>query len=71
RSGEQLAAAERSALRSARAGLPARRAAEVVVRALTIRRPAPRYLVGADARLAAVLARLPHRLRYRLTAAKR
>ncbi|MBE1494537.1 NAD(P)-dependent dehydrogenase (short-subunit alcohol dehydrogenase family) [Amycolatopsis lexingtonensis] len=67
----QLAAAERSAARSARTGVPPRRAAEVVVRALTARRPAPRYLVGTDARVAAVLANLPFRLRYRLTAAKR
>ncbi|WP_370963073.1 SDR family NAD(P)-dependent oxidoreductase [Amycolatopsis sp. cg9] len=67
----QLAAAERSAARSARTGVPPRRAAEVVVRALTTRRPAPRYLVGTDARVAAVLANLPFRLRYRLTAAKR
>ncbi|WP_328455947.1 MULTISPECIES: SDR family NAD(P)-dependent oxidoreductase [unclassified Amycolatopsis] len=67
----QLAAAERSAARSARSGVPPRRAAQVVVRALTARRPAPRYLVGADARVAAVLASLPFRLRYRVTAAKR
>jgi NAD(P)-dependent dehydrogenase (short-subunit alcohol dehydrogenase family) len=71
RYGAQLAAAEHSAARSARTGVPPRRAAQVVVRALTARRPAPRYLVGADARLAAVLAGLPFRLRYRLTAAKR
>lgn len=67
----QLAEAERSAARSARTGVSPRRAAQVVVRALTARHPAPRYLVGADARLAALLAKLPHRLRYRLTAAKR
>jgi NAD(P)-dependent dehydrogenase (short-subunit alcohol dehydrogenase family) len=68
---EQLATAERSAARSARTGVPPRRAAETVVRALTSRRPAPRYLVGRDARLAAVLASLPFRVRYHLTAAKR
>jgi NAD(P)-dependent dehydrogenase (short-subunit alcohol dehydrogenase family) len=71
RYGAQLAAAEHSAARSARTGVPPRRAAEVVVRALTAHRPAPRYLVGTDARVAAVLATLPFRLRYRLTAAKR
>ncbi|MET8848997.1 SDR family NAD(P)-dependent oxidoreductase [Amycolatopsis sp. NPDC004625] len=71
RYGAQLAAAERSAARSERTGVPPRRAAEVVVRALVSRRPAPRYLVGTDARLAAVVANLPFRLRYRLTAAKR
>lgn len=71
RYGAQLAEAERSALRSSRTGVPPRRAAQVVVRALTARRPAPRYLVGGDARVAAVLASLPFRLRYRLTAAKR
>lgn len=68
---EQLAAADRSAARSARTGVSPRRAAQVVVRALTTRRPAPRYLVGTDARLAAVLANLPFRVRYHLTAAKR
>jgi NAD(P)-dependent dehydrogenase (short-subunit alcohol dehydrogenase family) len=67
----QLAAAERSAARSARTGVPPSRAAEVVVKALTTRHPAPRYLVGRDARAAALLASLPFRLRYRLTAAKR
>lgn len=71
RYGPQLEAAERSAARSARTGVPPRRAAETVVRALTARHPAPRYLVGPDARLAAVLASLPFRLRYHLTAAKR
>ncbi|MEU0529926.1 SDR family NAD(P)-dependent oxidoreductase [Amycolatopsis tolypomycina] len=71
RYGAQLSAAEHSAARSARTGVPPRKAAETVVRALTARRPAPRYLVGPDARLAALLASLPFRLRYRLTAAKR
>ncbi|WP_410659329.1 SDR family NAD(P)-dependent oxidoreductase [Amycolatopsis sp. lyj-112] len=66
----QLEEAERSADRSARSGVPPEQAALVVVRALTTRRPAPRYLVGWDARFAAVLANLPFRLRYRLTAAK-
>jgi len=67
----QLDEAERSAERSARNGVPPERAARVVVHALTARRVAPRYLVGRDARIAAVLANLPFRLRYRLTAAKR
>ena len=67
----QLEAAERSAENSARSGIPPERAARVVVHALTARRPAPRYLVGRDARLVAVLANLPFRLRYRLTAARR
>ncbi|MFC9258119.1 SDR family NAD(P)-dependent oxidoreductase, partial [Amycolatopsis thailandensis] len=67
----QLDEAERGAERSARNGVPPERAARVVVHALTARRVAPRYLVGRDARVAAALANLPFRLRYRLTAAKR
>ncbi|WP_328607480.1 SDR family NAD(P)-dependent oxidoreductase [Amycolatopsis sp. NBC_00345] len=67
----QLESAGRSAERSASGGVSPRRAAQAVVRALTTRRPAPRYLVGKDARVTAVLANLPFRVRYRLTAAKR
>ncbi len=47
------------------------RAAQVVVKALTTDNPRPRYLIGPDAHAAAVVAQLPHRLRYRLTAARR
>ena len=51
-------------------GLPPPRAAAAVVKALTTPNPRPRYLVGPDAHAAAVVAQLPHRLRYRLTAAR-
>ena len=67
----QIAAAQSSAARSAQRGLPPARAAQVVVKALTTANPRPRYLIGPDAHAAAVVARLPYRLRYRLTAAKR
>src|SRR5689334_8724076 len=68
---DQIAAAQSSAAKSARRGLPPARAAQVVVKALTTDNPRPRYLIGPDAHAAAVVAQLPHRLRYRLTAAKR
>ncbi|MDT8915449.1 SDR family NAD(P)-dependent oxidoreductase [Amycolatopsis sp. PS_44_ISF1] len=71
RYGAQLESADRSAERSARAGVSPRKAAQAIVHALTTPRPAPRYLIGTDARIAAVLANLPFRVRYRLTAAKR
>jgi NAD(P)-dependent dehydrogenase (short-subunit alcohol dehydrogenase family) len=67
----QIAAAQASAARSAERGLAPGRAAQVIVTALTARNPRPRYLVGNDAHAAAMVARLPYRLRYRLTAAKR
>jgi NAD(P)-dependent dehydrogenase (short-subunit alcohol dehydrogenase family) len=54
---------------TAKRGLPPRRAAAVIVRALTAANPRPRYLVGPDAHAAAVVAELPYRLRYRLIAA--
>jgi NAD(P)-dependent dehydrogenase (short-subunit alcohol dehydrogenase family) len=68
---DQIAAAQSSAAKSARRGLPPARAAQVVVKALTTDNPRPRYLIGPDAHAAAVVAQLPHRLRYRLTAARR
>ncbi len=62
-----LADARRSAVR----GLPADRAAAVVVRCLTDRNPRPRRVVGRDAQVAAAMARLlPDRALYRLTAAR-
>jgi NAD(P)-dependent dehydrogenase (short-subunit alcohol dehydrogenase family) len=66
----QITSARRNAARSARRGQPPPRAAAVIVKALTAAKPRPRYLFGPDARAAAVVARLPHRLRYRLTAAR-
>lgn len=68
---EQIENARSSAAKSAKRGLPPARAAQVVVKALTTGNPRPRYLVGPDAHAAAVVAQLPHRLRYRLTAARR
>jgi len=63
----QTTETQATAARSAVRGLPPRRAAQVIVKALTARNPRPRYLVGTDAHAAALIARLP----YRLTAAKR
>jgi len=51
-------------------GLPPSAVADVITKAMTTNNPRPRYLVGRDAHIAAVIARLPDRLRYRLTAAK-
>lgn len=68
--GVQIDEAKASAARSAASGLPPERAARVVLTALTAANPRPRYLVGRDAQIAAVVAQLPFRLRYRLTAAK-
>ena len=67
----QITAIRASAARSAKRGLPPAHAARVIVKALTGRNPRPRYLVGTDAHAAAIVARLPYRLRYRLTAARR
>jgi NAD(P)-dependent dehydrogenase (short-subunit alcohol dehydrogenase family) len=64
--GRAIAAARTSALRSAARGMPADQVASVVARALTVRWPRARYLVGTDARITAVVARLPDRLRDRL-----
>jgi NAD(P)-dependent dehydrogenase (short-subunit alcohol dehydrogenase family) len=66
----QISAARASAAKSAERGLPPANAARVIVRALTSRNPRPRYLVGTDAHIASIVARLPYRLRYRLTAAR-
>jgi NAD(P)-dependent dehydrogenase (short-subunit alcohol dehydrogenase family) len=64
----QVQAARAMAARAARDGLPPEVVADVIARALTTSRPRPRYLVGRDARIAAVLAYLPDRLRERLLA---
>jgi NAD(P)-dependent dehydrogenase (short-subunit alcohol dehydrogenase family) len=60
----QIAHARQQAERSAH------EAAAVIVRALTAPHPRPRYLVGRDALVASVVARLPFRMLYRLTAAR-
>jgi NAD(P)-dependent dehydrogenase (short-subunit alcohol dehydrogenase family) len=64
--GRAIAAARAGALRSAARGMPADQVAAVVAKALTVRRPRTRYLVGTDARVAALVARLPDRVRDRL-----
>ncbi len=50
------------------AGIPADRVARAVAHALLAPRPRTRYLVGTDARVGALFARLPDRLRDRLLA---
>ena len=42
-----------------------------MTKAATTGNPWPRYLIGPHAHAAAEVAQLPHRLHYRLTAAKR
>ncbi|GDY30469.1 SDR family oxidoreductase [Gandjariella thermophila] len=64
--GGQVAAARASARRNDTAGIPPDEVARVIEHALTARRPRTRYLVGRDARIASVVARLPDRLRDRL-----
>jgi NAD(P)-dependent dehydrogenase (short-subunit alcohol dehydrogenase family) len=54
--------------RTAERGLPPDRVAAVVLHALTARVPKTRYLVGADARVQALVRLLPDRLRDRLIA---
>lgn len=67
--GAQIAAAQAMAARAAREGLPPIEVAKVIERALTARRPKTRYPVGTDAKIgAALIARLPDRLRDRLLA---
>lgn len=66
----QMNRARKNAARSAKRGLRPQAVAGVIVRALNEPRPKPRYLVGRDALAASVVARLPFRLRYWLTAAR-
>jgi NAD(P)-dependent dehydrogenase (short-subunit alcohol dehydrogenase family) len=68
--GAQIARAREQAERSAQRGLPPHEAAAVIVRALSAPHPRPRYLVGRDALVTSVVARLPYRMLYRLTAAR-
>jgi NAD(P)-dependent dehydrogenase (short-subunit alcohol dehydrogenase family) len=53
-----IASARGAAARMGREGLPPERVAEVVGRAVTARRPRARYVVGREARVQAVLARV-------------
>jgi NAD(P)-dependent dehydrogenase (short-subunit alcohol dehydrogenase family) len=65
----QIAAAQSMAARAAREGLPPIDVAKVIERALTTKRPRTRYPVGNDAKIgAALIARLPDRLRDRVLA---
>jgi NAD(P)-dependent dehydrogenase (short-subunit alcohol dehydrogenase family) len=64
----QAQAAREMAARAARDGLRPETVAEVITTALTTGRPRPRYLVGRDARIAALMTYLPDRLRERLLA---
>ena len=67
--GEVLARTEERLEQTAQRGAPPEKVARVVVHALTASRPRTRYLVGADARVTATLAKLiPDRLRDRLVA---
>jgi NAD(P)-dependent dehydrogenase (short-subunit alcohol dehydrogenase family) len=68
RYGVQLRAARDMAARAARDGLRPEAVAEVIARALATGRPRPRYLIGRDARIAALLTHLPDRLRERVLA---
>jgi NAD(P)-dependent dehydrogenase (short-subunit alcohol dehydrogenase family) len=67
---DQIAVAQANADRAAAKGLPPRRVARVIREALTVRSPRPRYLVGPDARAAAIITRLSLRLARRLVAAR-
>ncbi len=64
--GAQIAAARASARRNDVAGIPPDEVAKVIAHALTARRPRTRYLVGRDAHIASVVARLPPWARDRL-----
>lgn len=68
--GAQIERTRADADRAESSGLAPGAVGEVIARAMTVRHPRPRYLVGRDAQVASVVARLPFRLRYRLTAAR-
>jgi NAD(P)-dependent dehydrogenase (short-subunit alcohol dehydrogenase family) len=69
---DQIRAARTNAAKSAARGIAPEHAARVVADALTAASPKPRRVIGRDAKAAAVIARLlPHRLLYRLTAARK
>jgi NAD(P)-dependent dehydrogenase (short-subunit alcohol dehydrogenase family) len=65
--GQVIAAVKKRASRGT-GGLPASVVADVVVRALTARKPKTRSLVGRDARIRVMLQKLPDRMRDRLIA---
>jgi NAD(P)-dependent dehydrogenase (short-subunit alcohol dehydrogenase family) len=67
---KQIEAMRANAHASAKRGLPPERAAAIIVKAMTALDPRPRILIGPQAHVASLVARLPFRLRYRLTAAR-
>jgi NAD(P)-dependent dehydrogenase (short-subunit alcohol dehydrogenase family) len=70
--GERIAGARAMATRAAAEGISPDRVAEVILRALTVKRPRTRYPVGTDAKIgSAIIAKLPDRLRDRLMVARR
>jgi NAD(P)-dependent dehydrogenase (short-subunit alcohol dehydrogenase family) len=66
RYGGAIDAVRRRAAANTTGGLPPEVVAEAVLTALTTARPKPRYLVGRDAKVAAVLEHVPDRLRDRI-----
>jgi hypothetical protein len=62
---DALSAVERAALRSAKQAISPDAVARAVAHALTATRPKTRYLVGTAARIQAIVALLPDRLRDR------
>ncbi len=71
RYGKLIDSVEAISAQSAEDGLPPIKVAQVVETALTAPNPRARYLVGADAKIAArIIARLPEGLRDRLIASR-
>ena len=65
--GARLEAARKVAVKAGQQGIPAAKVAKVVARALAAKRPKTRYVVGRDAKIAAVLLKfLPDRVRDRV-----
>lgn len=71
RYGSRIEATQAWAKAAARAGIAPEAVARVIARALTAARPRTRYLVGRDARIGAIVAGLPDRLRDRLILSQR
>jgi NAD(P)-dependent dehydrogenase (short-subunit alcohol dehydrogenase family) len=72
RYGAQIAASRRLAERASSGGVSPEAPARKIVEALTSEHPAPRAVIGRDARVLAAMVRvLPFRLLYRLLAARR
>lgn len=67
--GQMYVSVRKTQVSLGRSGIPAEAVARTVAKALTVRHPRARYIVGKDARLLEVLRWLPTRLRERLLAA--